>query len=173
MIAAFPELLLAEKRLEELEFDLRVRESEANTAAYAALTAAYTELHDKFIQDGGPQFRARAASVLKRMGFDEREMNQPLSTLSGGQRTRLALARQLAREPDILLLDEPTNHLDIDSIEWLENWLLTFKGTAIIVSHDSKTLLDLCDKLLWIHNGEMMKFGLTKEVLAAYEAHNG
>ena len=76
------------------------------------LTAEFTECNAHFIRDGGLEFRGRCASILLKMGFDEESMRRPLSTLSGGQRTRLALARQLSREPDILLLDEPTNHLE-------------------------------------------------------------
>ncbi len=153
MIAAFPELLAAEKRLEELELDLRAREGEASTAAYAALAAAFTEQHDKFIRDGGLEFRTRAASVLKRMGFGDAEINQPIHTLSGGQRTRLALARQLAREPDILMLDEPTNHLDIDTLYWLESFLAQYKKCVLVISHDRYFLDRVTNKTLVVEHG--------------------
>lgn len=148
MIAAFPELLAAEAKLAELERALHEREGEANTAAYAALTAAYTEKNAKFIADGGLEFRGRAASVLLKMGFDEAAMRQPLSTLSGGQRTRLALARQLAREPDILLLDEPTNHLDIETLYWLEGFLSQYKKCILVISHDRYFLDRVTNKTL-------------------------
>ncbi len=136
MIAAFPELLYREAELAELERTLREKENEADTAVYGALVSAYTEKNAKFIEDGGLEFRGRAAAVLMQMGFDEQMMKQPLSTLSGGQRTRLALARQLAREPDILLLDEPTNHLDIETLTWLENFLAQYKKCVLVISHD-------------------------------------
>ena len=111
MYQAFPHLLNAELRLSELEAEL--------THGSDAAIREYTELHERYVREGGLEFRGRCASVLQKLGFDRQACGQSVSTLSGGQRTRLALAIQLSREPDILLLDEPPNHLDIATLSWL------------------------------------------------------
>ncbi|MBO5327497.1 MAG: ABC-F family ATP-binding cassette domain-containing protein, partial [Clostridia bacterium] len=146
MYGAFPELLSAERELRELE-------NRMQQSSELSLARAYEERNAHFIRDGGLEFRGRCASVLSKMGFDEESMRRPLSTLSGGQRTRLALARQLCREPDILLLDEPTNHLDIETMLFLESFLAQYRKCVLVISHDRYFLDRVTSKTLVLEYG--------------------
>ena len=148
MYAAFPKLLEDEKRLADLEELLNDTENEK----YTIYTNEYTALNERFIRDGGLEFRGRCRSILQKLGFDDEAIDKDVSLLSGGQRTRLALAIQLCREPDILMLDEPTNHLDIETLGWLENYLIQYKKCVMVVSHDRYFLDRITNKTLAIEN---------------------
>ncbi len=147
MIRSFPELLAMEGRLKALEEELK---SGRDGRTQESLAAEYTALNERFIEEGGLEFRGRCASTLSKMGFDAEAADRPFSSLSGGQRTRLALCRELCREPDILMLDEPTNHLDMETLGWLESFLATYKKCVLVISHDRYFLDRVTNKTLCI-----------------------
>lgn len=146
MTDAFPELLSLENEIEAAEAALEA----ATESTAASLSARLSALHAEYAKGGGLEYRARCRSMLLRMGFTEGDADRPVASLSGGQHTRLALSRLLAREPDILLLDEPTNHLDLVALKWLEEFLAAYKKTVLIVSHDRYFLDRVTNKTLRI-----------------------
>ena len=149
MINAFPELLAAEATLSRLEDELAAATDPAETAR---ISEALSGAHRAYAAAGGLEYRARCRAMLLRMGFTEGELSLPISALSGGQNTRLALARLLCREPDILMLDEPTNHLDIDALLWLEEFLVNYKKTVLLISHDRYFLDRVTTKTLHVEH---------------------
>lgn len=170
MFTAFPALLSLEKEIERCEREL----SKSLGDKTLALSNTLNELNTKFAREGGLEFRSRCKGMLLRLGFDEELINQKIRTLSGGQYTRLALARLLATEPDILMLDEPTNHLDIDALSWLESFIANYKKTVLIVSHDRYFLDRTTNKTLWLrytkaklYNGSYTKCKAEAEAEAA------
>lgn len=147
VLSAFPELIKLEEEITQTEEALV--SAEGDTAA--RLSGALTALHARYDDLGGRTYRARSHSLLAKMGFPD--PTRTVAALSGGQYTRLSLAKLLAREPDLLLLDEPTNHLDIDALTWLEEYLSSYRGTFLVISHDRYFLDRVTDKTFWLRHG--------------------
>jgi len=119
-----------------------------------AIMKKYGELQDSFERQGGYDIEEKLSKVCNGLGIDEGFKNMYFKDLSGGEKTSVLLGKVLLEEPDILLLDEPTNHLDMDSIEWLESFLLEYKGTVIIISHDRYFLDRVTNKIIEIEGGK-------------------
>ena len=166
MVHAFPALLKMEGELEELQKQLDLGMEALGAEEYDRVTRAYSALNEKFIRDGGLEFRGRCVGILRSLGFDETLSNMPVKVLSGGQKTRLALGIQLSRKPDVLLLDEPTNHLDIETLGWLERFLADYDGCVMVVSHDRYFLDRVTNKTLCIqnHRAKLYNGGYTKSM---------
>lgn len=154
MYTAYPTLLSLEKEITKTEILLSGAAERGDSEQIISLTSRLNEQNNRFASLGGLEFRSRCRGMLLRLGFDNEMIDRKISTLSGGQYTRLALARLLATEPDILMLDEPTNHLDIDALNWLENFLAGYKKTVIIISHDRYFLDRTTNKTLWLRYGK-------------------
>ena len=122
------------------------------------LIESYTNLLHRFEMMNGYAYKGEITGVLRGLGFEDEEFDKQISTLSGGQKTRVALARLLLQSPDVIMLDEPTNHLDLGSIRWLENYLTNYRGTVIIVSHDRYFLDRTVTKVIEIENASATFF---------------
>ena len=157
----FDELLSVKKEVIELDEQMRTYEQEMKHLTGDALEQKmnqYTNATHRFEQLNGFAYKSEITGILKGLGFSEEDFTKEINTLSGGQRTRVALGKLLLKNPDILLLDEPTNHLDVDSIKWLENYLSHYKGAVIIVSHDRYFLDKIVNKVMEIDQGHSMLF---------------
>ena len=135
-LSVFEELLNIEERLSSLEIKMNEPYDENNASYHDKLIKDYTTLQDIYSHKGGYVYKGEISRVLKGLGFTEDDFYKSINTLSGGQKTRVALCKLLLRKPDIILLDEPTNHLDLEAISWLEDYMKNYKGTVLVISHD-------------------------------------
>ena len=154
----YEEVLDAKKNIIEMEERLRGMEAQMNALTgqeLEALLDGYHRLSHEFELLGGYTYRSEVTGILKGLGFAESEFDRQMSELSGGQKTRVSLGKLLVTKPDVLLLDEPTNHLDMESIQWLEGFLMNYKGAVVIVSHDRYFLDRVVTKVVEIfqHQG--------------------
>lgn len=164
-----------------IELDQKIRETEAamkhaEGEALEALLNTYTRLNHTFEQENGYAYKSEINGVLKGLGFTEADYDTRISTLSGGQKTRVALGRLLLSRPDIILLDEPTNHLDMSSIAWLEGYLNNYDGAVLIVSHDRYFLDRIVTKVVElefgvsrVYNGNYSWYAARREEIRASE----
>lgn len=148
VMRVFCDLMKQEQALENLNDRLVHDHSDALIEQHARLT-------EQFQANGGLTFRSRTRAALAGLGFSEEEAGLPVSSLSGGQKSKLALARLLLSSPDLLLLDEPTNHLDIRSVEWLEEYVSGYSGAAVIISHDRFFLDRVCNRIFELEHGHL------------------
>lgn len=158
MTHVFDDLLTMEEKLRSLEEKLNEPYDPSNENYHNKIIKDYTTLTEVYENRGGYTYKGEIARVLKGLGFGEEDFDKPISILSGGQKTRVALCKLLLIKPDILLLDEPTNHLDLTAIEWLEEYLKTYKGTIIVISHDRFFLDSITTHTYELLGGEISCF---------------
>jgi ATP-binding cassette subfamily F protein 3 len=157
----YEELRSAKADIIEMEQQLRSIEHELQSLSGEELNArleTYNRLQSQFESQNGYACESEIIGVLKGLGFTEEEFSKKTDTLSGGQKTRVALGKLLLTDPDILLLDEPTNHLDLNSISWLETYLMNYNGAVFIVSHDRFFLNRVVTKVIEIENGALSMY---------------
>ncbi|WP_218937612.1 ABC-F family ATP-binding cassette domain-containing protein [Bacillus sp. AFS059628] len=158
MLTVFTHLQQMETKLRRLEQEMGKEENFSNEATYERLLADYDQLQLDYKDQGGYQYEADIRSILSGLGFPVETHQTTISTLSGGQKTRLALGKLLLTKPDLLILDEPTNHLDIETLTWLEQYLQGYPGAILIVSHDRYFLDKLVTQVYEISNKESRRF---------------
>jgi ATP-binding cassette subfamily F protein 3 len=157
----FDELFQVRQELLSMERRMRILEMEMKHATGEALEEkmqSYANLSHEFEMQNGYAYKSEVIGILKGLGFDEAEFSKRITTLSGGQKTRVSLGKLLLTKPDIILLDEPTNHLDLNSIAWLETYLMNYAGAVIIVAHDRYFLNRVVTKVIEIDQGEVHTF---------------
>ncbi|WP_312712139.1 ABC-F family ATP-binding cassette domain-containing protein [Proteiniclasticum ruminis] len=157
-LSVFQHLMDMEDRMLYLEEEMKKPYEEAQHEAHEAAITDYVHLQEKYDMMGGRTYKGEVHKVLRGLGFEEEEFTKRVSILSGGQKTRVALAKLLLSNPDIILLDEPTNHLDLQAIEWLEEYLKSYKGTLLIISHDRFFLDSITSHTFEMIRGEIYTY---------------
>jgi ATP-binding cassette, subfamily F, member 3 len=158
MLQVFNHLKQLEKELRQLEKKMGDPDLIQNERMYQQLLKEYDQKQNIFTQQGGYQYEADIKAVLNGLQFSDFDFTTPIKQLSGGQKTRLALGKLLLSSPDILILDEPTNHLDIETLDWLEQYLKSYKGSVVIVSHDRYFLDKVVETVYEISFGKSKKY---------------
>ncbi len=154
---------LAEVKRDVIDLEQNIRDAEEQMKHVSGqeleqLMDRYTRMNDEFQRMSGYAWQSEVTGVAKGLGFLDEELSKKISTLSGGQKTRVALGKLLLQKPDLIILDEPTNHLDMSSIRWLENYLLNYKGAVLIVSHDRYFLDKIAGKIIEVENTKVSSF---------------
>ncbi|ANS73410.1 multidrug ABC transporter ATP-binding protein [Paenibacillus yonginensis] len=158
MLLVFAPLLEMEAELRRMEHQIADPSANHEDKSYQDLLERYAQNSDRFKDLGGYEIETRIRSVLHGMGFGAFPPDTPIATLSGGQKTRLALARILLQAPDVLMLDEPTNHLDIETLTWLEDYLRAYSGSLLVVSHDRYFLDRLVTSIVEIERHQSKRY---------------
>lgn len=156
LLHVFDDLILLEDRLRKQEE--KITDLLPENENYEKEMNLYGDMLDKFESGGGYRFRSDIKGVLRGLGFTPDEFDKKVNECSGGQRTRIAIAKILLEKPDIMLLDEPTNHLDLKVVRWLENHLNNYNGTILVISHDRYFLDNVCTKIAELENGGLLSF---------------
>ncbi|WP_315119425.1 ABC-F family ATP-binding cassette domain-containing protein [uncultured Clostridium sp.] len=158
MLSVFSELISLEEKLKELEIKMNEPYDAKKADYHNKIINEYTATTELYSNKNGYAYKGEISRVLKGLGFNEDDYDKEIRILSGGQKTRVALCKLLLLNPEILLLDEPTNHLDLDAIEWLEEYLKSYKGSIIIISHDRYFLDSVTNRTMELSNGKIISY---------------
>ena len=157
----YDELLTVKQEVLDLEASIRETELAMKTASDAELELLlkkYTDMNHRFELLNGYAYKSEVTGILKGLGFQEEEFQKKVDTLSGGQKTRIALGKLLLQKPDLIILDEPTNHLDSSMADWLEEYLKNFRGAVIMVTHDRYFLDSVSNRIVEIDKGKTYSY---------------
>ncbi len=158
MLTMFEDIISMENNIRQLEIEISKFTEHDEDGVLEKLMDQYTKLNERFIELDGYSYKSLIRGVLKGLGFNDEDFDKPINVLSGGQKTRVMLAKLLLEKADILLLDEPTNHLDIEAISWLEKYLKGFNGSVIIISHDRYFLDNIVNRIMLLENKNIKSY---------------
>ncbi len=171
VLKIFSDVIRLEEELRRLELEISTKH---DTAEFDKIMSEYAQKSDLFSAMNGFSYKSEASGILLGLGFAQEEFEKKLSTLSGGEQTRLKLSKLLLKKPDILLLDEPTNHLDTSAVEWLESYIRQYRGNVLIISHDRyfldktvDTIMEIQNRQLRVYPGNYTEYTIKREIFQA------